>query len=93
MQFRLQSLEKRVDAIEARSELLIQLQFEMREVKQDVAEILRREKERERAEQTSRRQAVQDRKADRKWQLTVMAAWASAIIAAIAIIVPLLVGG
>ena len=92
MQWRLQSLEKRVDSIETRSEHLTQLRFEVKELKNDVAEILKREKDRDQSERRQREQAVKDKKADRKWQLTVMAAWASAIIAAIAIIVPLLVG-
>jgi cytochrome c-type biogenesis protein CcmH/NrfG len=93
VQWRLQSLEKRMDTQEKRVEQYAELHFQLREVKGDVREILRRERERDQGERESRLQQTRDRKADRKWQLTVMAAWASAIIAAIAIIVPLLVSG
>jgi cytochrome c-type biogenesis protein CcmH/NrfG len=93
VQWRLHSLERRVETIEHRSEQYTELQFELRELKGDVAEILKREKERDATERRQREQQVRERKADRKWQATVLAAWASAIIAAVAIIVPLLVGG
>jgi hypothetical protein len=91
VEWRLRSLEKRMDTQEKRVEQFAELHFQLREVKSDVADILRREDERVKAEQRSYAQALRDRKADRKWQLTVMAAWASAIIAATSIIVPLLV--
>ena len=91
VQWRLRSLEGRVSRIEQRDELLTELKYEVQELKRDVEKVLRSEQQRDIEEQRAREQATRDRRADRKWQLTVLAAWASAIIAAIAIIVPLLV--
>ena len=92
VQWRLQSLERRMEAMEHRTEILTELRLKLDECLSDVQAIGVRDEARARAEASQRDQAVRDRKADRKWQMTVLAAWASAIIAAVAIIVPLLVG-
>jgi len=82
-----------MDKVEERSEMLTSVRIELRELKKDVSELVASAHDRDVDEKQRQLQQVRDRKADRKWQLTVMAAWASAIIAAIAIIVPLLVQG
>lgn len=92
VQWRLSALERRVDQMEERSELLTTLRIELREVKKEVHDLVESNRQRDDRDRAQSAQAAQDKKADRRWQLTVMAAWASAIIAAIAIIVPLLVG-
>ncbi len=79
-------------AIEQRTEILTELRLKVDDCLSELNEIKHTDVMRAEAERRQREQSAKDRKADRKWQLTVMAAWASAIIAAIAIIVPLLVG-
>jgi hypothetical protein len=93
VQWRLMSLERRMEALETRTEILTELRLKVDECLADLEAIKHANERQLEAERRQRDQQVRDRKADRKWQLTVMAAWASAIIAAIAIIVPLLVGG
>jgi hypothetical protein len=90
VQWRLHSIEGRVDRLEERSELLTSLRIEVREVKKDLEDYLRDQKARDKASEIQRVQEQRDRKADRKWQIGTALAMVMAIIAAMAIIIPLL---
>jgi vacuolar-type H+-ATPase subunit I/STV1 len=92
VQWRLSSLERRVDRVEERSELLTSLRIEVREVKKDLEGFLTEQKIRDKADETRQLQMERDRKQDRKWQIGIAVAMVTAVIAAMAIIVPLLVG-
>jgi type IV secretory pathway component VirB8 len=85
-------LERRVDRVEERSELLTSLRIEVREVKKDLEGFLTEQKIRDKVDETRRLQMERDRKQDRKWQIGIAVAMVTAVIAAMAIIVPLLVG-
>lgn len=92
IQWRLQALERRMDSLEERSELLTTLRIEVREIKKDMEELVSASKLRELQEHDQRIQSERDKKADRKWQIGIAFATVSAVIAAVAIIVPILAG-